>query len=69
MQTEHSIPGNRSFNLPLTTCATCKMTWLTPGLAEGDRYECKNCGSSFIVRRIPENLLPTISIHKQIDRN
>jgi hypothetical protein len=34
------------------------MTWLTPGLVEGDNYECRNCGSNFIVGSIPENLSP-----------
>jgi hypothetical protein len=55
MQTEHSIPGNPDSNLPLITCRTCNLTWLTPGLVAGDKYECKNCGSSFIIRRISEN--------------
>jgi hypothetical protein len=69
MQTDHSIPGNRTSNLPLTTCPTCTTTWLTPGLAEGDSYECKNCGSSFIVRKMPENVLPAIGTRKAFDHN
>ena len=62
MQSENSIPVDRSSNLPLTTCPTCKMTWLTPGLSEGDNYECRNCGSSFIVGGTLENLFPAISL-------
>jgi hypothetical protein len=31
------------------------MTWLTPGLSAGDKYECRSCGCSFIIDRIPED--------------
>ena len=61
MQTENSISLDRGTNLPLTTCPTCRMTWLTPGLSAGDKYECRNCGFAFIVPGLPQNAFPIMT--------
>lgn len=37
------------------------MTWLTPGLSDGDDYECRDCGSSFVVGAVPEIPCPAVS--------
>jgi hypothetical protein len=40
-------------NHPLTNhtaiCPSCGRIWIAPGLADGDSYQCKDCGASFVV--------------------
>ncbi len=33
---------------PTIRCINCNMIWLVPGLAEGDKYECKRCRSIIV---------------------
>lgn len=45
-------------------CGKCKMIWLVPGLTEGDKYECKRCGS-IIVTPVESEMLR--SPHKRAE--
>jgi DNA-directed RNA polymerase subunit RPC12/RpoP len=29
-------------------CPDCQQVWLAPGLSNGDKYVCKNCGAAFV---------------------
>lgn len=47
-------------------CPDCRQVWLAPGLSNGDKYVCKNCGAALVnsepeISRRPRNLhrLPT----------
>ena len=46
-------------HLPTTKCPNCRMIWIAPGLAQGDTYECKRCGLSFIVCEPSRETLPS----------
>jgi len=49
---------------PTIKCGKCKMIWLVPGLTEGDKYECKRCGS--IILTPVESEMPP-SLHKRAE--
>ncbi len=49
MESQHSVNLNRARQLPTTMCPNCRLTWIAPGLAQGDTYECKRCHLSFVV--------------------
>ena len=74
MQTQKPESSSKNSSLPTTTCPNCRMTWLTPGLSEGDQYECKKCSSSFVVGKAfnnnpAANLLVDDETGKQAENN
>jgi Zn-finger nucleic acid-binding protein len=50
MESQELLELNRRSQLPITTCPNCMMVWLAPGLKDGDIYECRSCGLSYVVR-------------------
>lgn len=49
MESQESLNPKGGFILPTTKCPNCRMIWIAPGLMNGDTYECRGCGTSFVV--------------------
>lgn len=52
MESRYLFNSNKGGYFP-TVRPNCSMIWLAPGLIEGDTYECRSCGVSFVVGRSP----------------
>jgi ribosomal protein S27E len=51
MNSEKSPSLRGRLNRLTVRCPDCRQVWLAPGLAGGDEYACKQCGTVFLKRR------------------
>jgi predicted RNA-binding Zn-ribbon protein involved in translation (DUF1610 family) len=71
MKSKESLSPNRGVRLPTVECPNCRMIWLAPGLLQGDTYECRSCGVSFVISESPDRTLqdPMKKIQLENDSN
>lgn len=57
MESQELSDLDGGMQLPTIKCPKCLMIWLAPGIVQGDSYQCRNCGASFVVAQPADNQL------------